>query len=143
MRTLLRLTLGLPFVLANTPNSLGQSGTASSDAVAIIAGQPVSQEELREALGPELRQLQKQEYEAKSRALESLIRLKVVQAEAKKRGVSAAELIAKEVASKVAEPTDSEVEAYFWGQNQAGVRFDDVKQQYRTVLMQLKVQRAS
>jgi protein-disulfide isomerase len=143
MRTLLRLTLGLPLILANTPNLLGQSSTASNDPVAIIAGQPLSQQELLEALGPELRQLQTQEYEVKSKALESLIRLKLVQAEAKKRGISAAELIAKEVASKVAAPTDGEVEAYFWGQNRAGVRFEDVKEQYRTVLRQLKVQRAS
>jgi protein-disulfide isomerase len=87
-------------------------------------------------------QLRTQEYEIRSKALESVIRLKLVQAEAKKRGISPEKLIEQEVETKIAEPTDAEVEAYFWGQSQAGARFDDVKEQYRATLKRLKSQKA-
>src|SRR5216683_752061 len=115
----------------------------SSDSVATVAGQPVSEQELLDALGPQkVMQMRKQEYETKSAALDSLIRLKLVQAEAKKRGISAEELIKQEVESKVSDPTDGEVEAYFWGQNRAGASLEEVKEQYRASLKQLKLQKA-
>src|SRR5207244_1757743 len=115
----------------------------SSDPVATVAGQNISEQELSDALGPQqLMQLRTQEYETKSKALENLIRLKIVQAEAKKRGISAEKLIEQEVESKMADPTDGEVEAYFWGQSRVGARFDEVQAQYRAALKQLKMQKA-
>ena len=115
----------------------------SGNAVATVAGQTISEQELQETLGPQqVMQLRTQEYEAKSKALDSLIRLKLVQAEAKKQGISPEKLIQHEVEAKVPDPTDSEVEAYFWGQNRAGASFDEVKEQYRTSLKQMKLQRA-
>src|SRR4051794_25280305 len=109
MRTIL-LNLNLSLCLALPLASFGQT-------VATVAGQAISEQELLEALGPQqLMQLRTQEYELKNKALENLIRLRVVQAEAKKRGIPAEKLIEQEVESKIPDPTDSEVEAYFWGQ---------------------------
>ncbi len=125
--------------------NFGQAAPQASpgDPVATVAGQPISEQELEETLGPQqLMHLRTQEYEAKSKALDSLIRLKLVQAEAKKRGISAEKLIEQEVESKVADPSDSEVEAYFWGQSRAGASFEEVKEQYRASLKQLKLQKA-
>src|SRR6266849_629350 len=139
------LVLCLPLFLALPKGSFGQAApqASSGDPVATVAGQPISEEELQETLGPQQSmQLRMQEYETKSKALDSLIRLKLVQAEAKKRGISAEKLIEQEVESKVAEPTDGEAEAYFWGQNRAGARFDEVKDQYRAALKRLKLQKA-
>src|SRR5205809_1528238 len=86
----------------------------AGDAVATVAGQPISEQELLESLGPQqLMQLRAQEHELKSKALENLIRLKLAHAEAKARGISAEKLIEQEVDSKVADPADGEVEAYF------------------------------
>src|ERR1700752_3517501 len=139
------LVLGLPLFLALPKASFCQSAprASSSGPVATVAGQPVSEEELLETLGPQqVMQLRTQEYEAKSKALESLIRLKLVQAEAKKRGMSPEKLIEQEVESKVPDPTDAEVEAYFWGQNRAGAAFEEVKDQYRASLKQLKLKKA-
>src|SRR6266853_788138 len=135
----------LPLLLAFPRGSLGQVAPQATGGgrVAMVAGQPISDEELMDTLGAQQSmQLRTQEYEAKSKALESLIRLKLVQAEAKKRGISAEKLIEQEVESKVADPTDGEVEAYFWGQNRAGASFDEVKEQYRASLKQLKLQKA-
>src|SRR5882672_5569555 len=139
------LVLCLPLILALPKASFGQAATqaSSGDPVATVAGQPISEQELLETIGPQqLMQMRMQEYEAKSKALDSLIRLKLVQAEAKKRSISAEKLIELEVESKIANPTDGEVEAYFWGQNQAGARFEDVKEQYRAALKRLKQQKA-
>ena len=140
-----KLVLCLPLVLALPKASFGQSApqVTSDNAVATVAGQSISEEELLETLGPQqVMQLRTQEYEAKSKALDSLIRLKLVQAEAKKRGISPEKLIQQEVEAKVADPTASEVEAYFWGQNRAGANFEEVKEQYRTSLKQMKLQKA-
>src|SRR5947208_17104335 len=124
MKTLL-LNLNLSLFLA-----VPLAFAGSSDPVATVGGQTVTEQELVEALGPQqLMQLRTQEYETKSKALENLIRLKLVQAEAKKRGISAEKLLEQEVESKVANPADGEVEAYFWGQSREGARFDDVNEQ--------------
>jgi len=134
----------LLFVALPKPSSCQSAPQASSgDPVATVAGQPIFEEELLETLGPQqAMQLRTQEYEAKSKTLDSLIRLKLVQAEAKKRGISPEKLIEQEVESKVADPTDGEVEAYFWGQNRTGASFEEVKEQYRASLKQLKLQKA-
>src|SRR5258706_13810809 len=139
------LVLCLPLLLALPKGSFGQAApqARSGDPVATVAGQPIYEEETQEPLGPqESMQVRMQDYEAKSKALNSLIRLKLVQAEAKKRSISAEKLIEQEVESKVADPNDGEVEAYFWGQNRAGDTFEQVKEQYRASLKQLKLQKA-
>jgi protein-disulfide isomerase len=139
------VNLMLWLYLAFPSPSFGQGAldAGSAEPIATIDGQPVSQEELLDALGPQqVMQLRTQEYETKSKALDGLVRLKLVQAEAKTRGIAPEKLIEQEVDSKVTEPTDGEVEAYFWGQNRAGVRLEDVKEEYRTALKGLKIQKA-
>jgi protein-disulfide isomerase len=125
-------------LLAQTPKP-----ATESDPVAIVGGQPVTEQELKDAIGQQqMMQLRNQQYEVESKALEGLIKLKIVQAEAKKRGMTPEALVALEVDSKVADPPDSEVEAFFWGQNRVGVRFEDVKDQFRSALKTLKIQKA-
>src|SRR6267154_2270781 len=139
------LVLCLPLLLALPKASFGQAApqVGSGVPVATVGGQPITEEELLDTLGPQqAMQLRTQEYEAKSKALDSLIRLKLVQAEAKKRGIPAEKLIEQEVESKVPDPTDGEVEAYFWGQNRAGATLEQVKEEYRASLKQLKLRKA-
>ena len=76
--------------------------------VAIVEGQPIFEQDLMSVAGPSLLELGKQEYKAKSDALDKLIRKKIVEAEAKKRGLTADELLKQEVDSKVADPSDEE-----------------------------------
>src|ERR1700747_31734 len=95
--------------------------------VAMVAGQPVSEQELLDTIGPQqLMQLRNEEDEAKRKALESVIRHRIVEIEAKKRNISPEKLIEQEVDSKVVDPTDGEIEAYFLGQNRTGARFEDM-----------------
>src|SRR5262245_7696554 len=144
MRTIVvSVSVGLCLVVPVASSGQTAPPSASTTTVATVDGQPVSEQELQDALGPQqVMQLRTQEYELKSKALEGLIRLKVTQAEAKRRGVSPEALIEQEVDSKVPQPTDAEVEAFFWGQNRVGVRFADVKEQLRAALKTLTIQRA-
>jgi protein-disulfide isomerase len=87
-------------------------------------------------------QLKNQEYEIKSRALENLVRLRLIENEARKLGIPAEKLLDREADSKVADPTDAEVEAYFLGQNRPGVRLQDVKEQHRASLRRMRIQKA-
>lgn len=140
MKNTLLITPLLLFVPAVFSQIVPQLST--DDPVAIVGGQPIPEEELLQVLGPQMLQLRNQEYEVKSKALESLIRHRVVEIEAERRNISPDDLIKQEVDSKVADPTDGEVEAYFLGQNRSGVRLEDVKEQYRNALKQLKLVKA-
>jgi protein-disulfide isomerase len=139
------LNFSLAFCVVLLPAGViyGAPQASSADPIATVAGEPLSEQDLWAALGPQqVMELRAQEYQIKSQALENLIRLKLVQVEAKKRGLTAEALVAQEVDSKVADPADPEVEAYFWGQNRPGVRFDDAKEQFRSALKALKIQKA-
>ncbi len=142
MRTaLLNISLCLALPIAGFGQAAPQA--ASGDPVAEVAGQPIFQSDLDAALGPQqLMQLRNQEYEIKNRALENVIRLKLVEAEAKKLGLAPEKLLEREADAKVADPTDGEVEAYFLGQGRAGARLEDATEQYRTALKRMRVQKA-
>jgi len=121
--------------------SFGQT-IPQANPVAVVAGEAISEQDLAEAAGPQLMQVRTQEYEAKSKILESLIRRKVVEMEAKKRNLTPDQLMEQEVDSKVPDPTDGEVEAYFIGQNRAGARLEDTKEQFRSALKQVRLIKA-
>lgn len=142
MRTIL---LNPCLCLALSLASFGQAPpqASSSDPIAVVAGQPIFESDLDAAMDlQQLMQLRNQEYEVKSRALESLIRLKLVEAEANKLRIPAEQLLQREADSKVADPTDGEIEAYFLGRSQSGARLEDAKEQYRAALKRLRVQKA-
>ena len=111
----------------------------AGDPIAIVAGQPIYEQEVIQSLGPQLLQLRNQEYQLKSKALDDLVRQKLVEAEANKRGIPAQKLLEQEVDSKVAEPTDAEVEAFFLGQNRANEHFDQAKEQLRATLKRVRL----
>ena len=120
------LCLALPLACFGQAPPQARSGAT----IAVVARKPIFEGDLEDALGPQqLMQLRKQEYEVRSRTLENLIRLRLVEAEAKLMGIPAERLLEQEADSKVAEPTDGEVEAFFLGQGRPGVRLEDVKAQ--------------
>jgi len=121
----------------------GQTSSSSSPVVAIVAGQPIHEEDLKPLLQSQSRQIQQQEYEQKSKALENLVNQKVLEAEAKKKGIGLDKLLAQEVDATVPEATDAEVEAFYLGQrDRVKQPFDEAKDQLRQALRQAKMQRA-
>ena len=137
------LVASLSLVLAMACFGQAPTQASSGEPVAVVAGQPIFESDLDAALGPQqLMQLRNQEYELKSRTLENVIRLRLVEAEAKKLGIAGEKLLEREADAKVPDPTDGEVEAYFLGQSRSGGRLEDVKEQYRTALKRMRVQKA-
>jgi protein-disulfide isomerase len=111
--------------------------------VAIVGGQHIYEEELLPLVQTQLLPLRHQEYEIKRAALDRLVTARLVEAEARSRGVSAEKLLEQEVDAKVGEPTDDEVEAYYLGQqDRISVPFETIKPQLRQALKQLKLQQA-
>jgi protein-disulfide isomerase len=94
-------------------------------------------------MGPQLQQLRNQEYELRKQALDNLIGQKLLELEAKKKAITAELLIQQEVDSKIAEPGEAEVQAYYLGQKDKFNRpFDEIKAQLSQGLKQERIQSA-
>jgi len=111
--------------------------------IATVEGQPIYEQDLMSVAGPRLLDLHKQEYQLKRDALDSLIRRKVVEAEAKKKGLTVDELLKQEVDSKIAEPSDDEAKGYYWGvKSGTTLPFDQIKSQVKQLLKNSEIQQA-
>ncbi len=76
-------------------------------------------------------------------AMESVIQQKLLESEAKARGLTVAALLEQEVNSKAAAPSDAELEAFYLAQKDRINRpLDEVKTQIRQALQQGKLQQA-
>jgi len=113
------------------------------DPVATVAGQPIYERDLMSVAGPSLLDLRKQEYKLKSEVLNQSIRKKLIEAEAKKKGLTAEELLKQEVDSKIAEPSDDEAKGYYLGaKSGTTLSFDEVKSQVKQLLKNAEIQQA-
>jgi len=111
----------------------------SAPLVATVAGEPINESELLPLIQSQLQQLRNQEYQLKSRALETLVEQKLVAEAARERSLSVEDLLKQEVDPKVQEPTDNEVETYYLGQKEKLKRpLDEVKPQLRQALQDAK-----
>jgi len=109
--------------------------------VATVAGQPIYEEDLMPHIQSQMLQIRNQEYQIKSQALEGVINQRLVEAEAKARDLSVEELLDREVNSKIADPTDAEVEAVYLAQKDRINRpLEEVKVQLRQAIHQSKLQ---
>ena len=111
--------------------------------LAVVAGQPIYDEDLLPFVQAQVFQLRVQEYEVKSRALENLVNQKLLEAEAKKKGIPAEKVLAQEVDAKVPEPTEAELQAlYIVQKEQLRKSFDELKAQLQQLLKRAKLQQA-
>lgn len=137
------------FVLLLCVSSLfaGISRAQSADAakpkqpVATVGGQPISEEELASSVEGQLQPLRTQEYEIKRKALDSLIEQKILEAAAKKKGLTTDKLLEQEVNSKVPDPSDAQLEGYYVGLKVTRP-FAEVKTQLRDGYKQAKMRQA-
>src|SRR5215471_13777932 len=119
------------------------SAQDSQKPLATVAGQPIYEQELMSVAGPGLLDLRKQEYKLKSDALDKVIRKKLIEVEAKKRGLSTEELLKQEVDSKIPEPSDDEAKGYYLAvKNQTTLPFDQVKSQVKQLLTNAEIGKA-
>jgi protein-disulfide isomerase len=115
----------------------------AKQAVATVDGQSIYDEDLAASAQGQLLPLRNQEYEIKRKALDTLIEQKVLESAAKKKGLTTEKLLAEEVDAKIADPSDAEVEGFYWGRKDRISRpFAEVKTQLREGLKQAKIQQA-
>ena len=132
------LTFGSVAVAQNSSNP-----APAKRPVAIVAGQPIYEEELAPLTAGEMQQLRNKEYEIKSQALDDLINRKVVLAEATKQGITAVKLIEQEVDSKVPEPTEAEIQAFYKEhKDQVNRPLEEIKTQVHDALKKATLQQA-
>jgi protein-disulfide isomerase len=137
--------LSVVFLILST-NAQAQTSEAAKPArepIAMVAGQPIYEDELLPSVAPKLFSLHSQEYQVKKQALEPLIDQKLLEAEAKKKGISTDKLLEQQVDAKIADPSDAELTGFYFGQkSQLKGSFDEVKVQLKASLKQAKIQQA-
>jgi len=133
------------FLLLGSAASLAQTGgqAKQNEPLAIVGGQPIYDDDLVPFVQGQVFQLRLQEYEVKSKALENLVNQKLLEAEAKKKGIPTEKLLEQEANAKVAEPTEAELQAlYIVQKDQLKRSFDEIKAQLQQLLKQAKLQQA-
>lgn len=124
MRTAFVLLLGLLAALLGCRRSPAAEASRTAATappggiVAEVEGAPVTAAELDERVGNRLVRLRQEEYEVRRQVLDEIINDRLVEKEAKKRGLSAKELLQDEVDNQVPEPDPKMVEGLY-DQNRA------------------------
>jgi protein-disulfide isomerase len=111
--------------------------------LATVAGEPIYEDDLPVQVLGQLQEARQHEYEVMTQGLAETIRQKLLEAEAKKKGLSAEELLKETVDQKISDPTQGEVEAFYLAQNGSDRRpFEDVKTDFEQALKKSKIQAA-
>jgi len=118
-----------------------KKGASSGAAVAVVDGQPITQAQLDEKAATGLKQIQQQEYNVRQQALDGMINDQLLDKEAKTQGIAREALVQKEVNSKVAEPTQAEIDQV-WEANKNRVGGKTKEQVLPDIVNFLKSQRA-
>ena len=115
----------------------------STEPLATVDGQPITEDDLLPQIQGQLRPLRDQEYQIKKKALDSLITQRVLDGEAIKKGLTTDKLLEQEVDAKVPEPTDVELNAiYAMQREQLKLTFEEAKLQIQQGLKRAKIQQA-
>src|SRR6266705_3000471 len=137
---------GLPFfvcLLLGCAVCASHTFGQAKEPLAVVAGQPIYDDDLLPFIQAQLFQLRAQEYEVKSKALENLVNQKLLEAEAKKKGIPTEKVLAQEVDAKVPEPSEAELKAlYIVQKQQLGKPFDELRPQLQQLLKKSKIQEA-
>jgi len=141
------MRLAAPFLALLAAGSAARGQTdapATTKApIATVGGQPVYDEDLLPFVQGQMFQIRQQEYEVKSKALDTLVNQRLLEAEAKRRGLPADKLLEQETDAKTVEPSDAELRAlYIVQKDQLGKPFEEIKVQLMRLLVQAKVQQA-
>jgi protein-disulfide isomerase len=108
----------------------GCEAKVPADAVATVNGVKFTIKDIDEQIKDRVQEVQSKVIEARKAELNIQINSKLLEAEAKKRGITTTKLLEQEVVAKVKEPTDAEAQA-FYDQNKSQLEgeFKDLKLQ--------------
>jgi protein-disulfide isomerase len=127
---LLTFILGAPVAaqVASQSVDCGCEAAPLPEVLGVVNGVKITKQDLSPETRTRVEQLQKQVVDARARELDLQIDSLLLQAEAKKRGVSPSQIIKDEVIAKVQAPTEAEAQA-FYDKNKANFQaeFKDAK----------------
>jgi protein-disulfide isomerase len=127
---LLTFILGAPVAaqVASQSVDCGCEAAPLPEVLGVVNGVKITKQDLSPETRTRVEQLQKQVVDARARELDLQIDSLLLQAEAKKRGVSPSQIIKDEVIAKVQAPTEAEAQA-FYDKNRANFQaeFKDAK----------------
>jgi protein-disulfide isomerase len=105
------------FFLLISALSLCRYGAAQQnpDALAVVNGSTITQQDLEKTESNHLLQAQYQYYQAERKALDDLIVQRLLEGEAQRQGITVDELLTREVDSKVKDPTEDQLQVYYEG----------------------------
>ena len=119
------------------------AATAASGTVAATVGdRTITVQELDQRAAASLMKVRQQEYEVRQQALDAMINDDVLELEAKAKGVTKEKLIETEVTSKVPDPSQAEVDAYY-EQNKARMGGQTKEQLAPQITAMLKSQKSA
>lgn len=114
--------------------------------IARIGEQAIYDQDLLPSINGQLLQLKHQEYELKEKALENLVNQRLLEDEAKKKGLTVAALLEQVVYPGLTPPNEAEVQAYYLGlksrPDHQDRSFREIKVQVEHALTQAKRQQA-
>jgi protein-disulfide isomerase len=105
---------------ADKKDDCGCEAKHPPDVLATVNGVKIGIKDIDEPIKEKIKELQNQVVEARKRELDLQINSRLLEAEAKKRGITAAKLIEAEIVGKTVEPTEAEARA-FYDQNQSRI----------------------
>ena len=131
------------FGCAAHPGQANAQPKAKPPPLAIVGGQPIYDDDLLPFVQSQVFQLRMQEYELKSRALENLVNQRLLESEAKNKGIAVANVLPQAVDAKVPEPTEAELQALYIVPKDVLMKpFDELRPQLYQLLKQANVQQA-
>ncbi|MEK6323448.1 MAG: thioredoxin domain-containing protein [Acidobacteriota bacterium] len=119
----------------------GCDAKAPQDVLALVNGVKVAVKDVDEPLKDRVHELQNQVIEARKRQLDLEINSRLLEAEAKRLGITPDALLEREVSKNVTAPTEAEARA-FYDQNKSRVQgeFNDIKDQIISYLQSQRQQ---
>ena len=98
---------------AKSPGSGAPAASGANEVVASVNGVDIRRDELDQRAGGRLAAIRQQEYEVRQQVLDDLVLEKLIEKEAKKRGLSSEALVKSEIDDKVGKNSENEIDALF------------------------------
>jgi protein-disulfide isomerase len=138
------MAVGFAFVsLLPLASSQKTDSPQSAKPLAVISGQPIDESQIPPTAKTQLQRMEEEVFAVRRRALQMVLDQKLLEAEAKKKGLSVENLIKTEVDAKVPEPTDQQLHDYY-DQNKQHINksFEDAESDVRLQVKSAEIQKA-
>jgi len=98
---------------ARPPQPSAKPSTAAGEVVAEIDGVPIARSDLDRRAADRLARIRQEEYDVRRQALDEMIEERLLEKEARRRGISTADLLRDEVDRQVGAPQAAEIDSVF------------------------------